>query len=164
MEREGPTKMEREGPVLQPRGAGASSSRASREAILKSRGAERDVGRQGDLARRTGETVHHRAGDPDVHHGRDERRQETLIAVVRRSHDTARRVGCCSEVQYMMRNACTRSLNRFLTLAAVIVASTAAAAAQTPPPAGAGQRGGGRGPGTPPLLMTTTAWEDGGVI
>src|SRR5262245_38302676 len=65
---------------------------------------------------------------------------------------------------HMMRNACTRSLNRFLTIAVIIVASAAAAAAQTPPPAGAGQRGGGRGPGTPPLLMTTTAWEDGGVI
>jgi len=64
----------------------------------------------------------------------------------------------------MIRNACTRSLNRFLTIAVVFVASAAAAAAQTPPPAGAGQRGGGRGPGTPPLLMTTTAWEDGGVI
>jgi Raf kinase inhibitor-like YbhB/YbcL family protein len=64
----------------------------------------------------------------------------------------------------MMRNACTRSLNRFLTIAAIVVASAAAAAAQTPPPAGAGQRGGGRGPATPPLLMTTTAWEDGGVI
>ena len=63
-----------------------------------------------------------------------------------------------------MRNDCTRSLNRFLAIAAIVVASAAAAAAQTPPPAGAGQRGGGRGPATPPLLMTTTAWEDGGVI
>ena len=63
-----------------------------------------------------------------------------------------------------MRNDCTRSWNRFLTIAAIVVASAAAAAAQTPPPAGAGQRGGGRGPATPPLLMTTTAWEDGGVI
>jgi Raf kinase inhibitor-like YbhB/YbcL family protein len=64
----------------------------------------------------------------------------------------------------MMRNACTPSLNRFLTIAAIVVASAAAAAAQIPPPAGAGQRAGGRGPATPPLLMTTTAWEDGGVI